>query len=513
MRSRRWISFGLFAAFLGLYLTSIDLRAPNVLAHNFVFDADLDRILADVLGRQNDVVFGRHPLFELIVAWPASALAGFGLPTISAIRLIVASGAALSVAASTVVFRGILADERLAVAFAILFGTCSTVWLLASVPETFALNAAVITACFLMREQSSWPSRENTWRFATFVLLSALAIGVTVTNGVYVVLAYLVDLRRSQTTWRSRAGSLLAYAVAVAIVFVALLFTQRALLGSKVSHDLAALNPLAASRHDVFLSFARPFSFREMGHLTRAFLVDNLVAPGCVVQVVESATGPNQMLQFGNWKAPGYVIGLLALVALTVVAVLRRTAPRALRSRSAEVAFLYIGFNVVFHFFYRANGQPFIFTIHTALPVLVLVAELLAGSLFAFRWALVAVAVTAVAAQNALFIGRVRDALALGCKRKVGVVCVEWSGHPGERYTRGLAAYLGSTSYLGDAGTDAFEHARYGDAVRFYEQALARDPTLTSLEANLAVSLVETGHDAEAVEHFRRAQAARAAAR
>jgi len=507
-----WVSALLLVCFLCLYVRSIDLSSPNAFSHNFVFDADLDRVVADAATRQSEVAFGRHPLFALVLAFPASLLARLGLAPASALRIVVASVAGLGVVAAYRVFRRITGEIWTALAFTLLYGLGSTVWLLSSVPETFAVNAAIITACFAF-VGSGLGARPGSLRRLGFVLLSAVAVGVTVSNAAYVALAYLVDLRRRRASLRSRAGSLAAHAASTAGAFVALSLLQKAFFTSRIATGTGLVNPLGAASGDVFLSFERTVSLADVGRLLRAFTVDNLVAPGCVVEVVDSITGPNQMLQFGRWTSPAYLAGTLALGLLLVVPAARCSLGRVARSPRVELSLLYVAFNLGLHFFYRANGQPFIFTIHTALPVLVLLAEVHAASTVAFRRVLTCAAALIVAASNTLFVSDVRQALALGCARRVGPVCIAWKD-AGEdpRWRRGLDAYLGSALGLAALGDEAFEHARYEEAVRSYEAALARDPSITPVEGNLAIALTQIGRHADAAVHFRRASAGAAMA-
>ncbi len=181
-------SIVLLVAFVCLYLRSIDVHATNALWHNFVFDADIDRILQDAQRGQNDVVFARHPLFALTIALPASALARLGVSPIASLRAVAALAGGLGVAGARVLFLRITGDRVAAVLFASLYGLAATVWLLSSIPETFPLSAAAIVGLFLVHDPASVRPRRHPARFATFAVLSALAVGVTVANAIYVAL-------------------------------------------------------------------------------------------------------------------------------------------------------------------------------------------------------------------------------------------------------------------------------------------------------------------------------------
>jgi hypothetical protein len=498
-------SIALFAAFVIIYACSIDLSAANVFWHNFVFDADIDRVTADAAHGQNVVAFGRHPLFALTLAWPASLLvrAGLGLP--AALRLVVAAIAAWGVTAARVVFRRITGEDWLALVFSIAYGLSATTWLLASVPETFAVNASIVATCFFLQDPRFAHPLRCPLRFGAFVLLSVFAIGVTVSNTVYVVLGYLANVRRADLSRSHRAFSVAAYSASVWVLFVALSIGQKSWLKEQIVHPTGIVSPLGAAANDGYLDFHRPFVAREVLRLLRAFLLDNVVAPGTVVQVVDTVAGPEQMIQFGDWTRASYLFALGTVGVLFTAAALQGSLVRVAKSHLAQLAMVYVGCNLVLHYFYRANGQPFIFTIHAVLPLLVLGAGVVSASTLPGRGWLLTAAAAAIAGNNLTFVASVRDALAEPCTRRLKDICLSWTAQsPGPRYTLGLDGYLASAQYWGDRGDEALERGRAEDAVRFYSQALDRDANMLWAERNLGIALLQLGRLDEAAVHLGR---------
>jgi hypothetical protein len=497
-------SIALLVAFVCLYVRSIDVHATNALWHNFVFDADIDRIVQDAQRGQGDAVFARHPLFVLTLALPASAVARLGVSSITSLRFIAAFAGGLGVAGARSLFLRITRDRIAAVLFAVLYGLAASVWLLSSIPETFALSAAAIVGLFLLHDASSVRPREHTARFTVFVLLSALAIGVTVANAIYVGLVAAASARAADASWSKRAARVAVAAVAVAVAFVALSLLQAGLQGPRVVGPPVVASPLAAIHGDRFLDVTRGLSLSEALVVARAFLLDNLVAPGPVVAIVRepqpTLSGFTQMIQYGGWTAPTYVLAVAALVVFAVAAMVRGDRRAFAASERVQLALAFIASNLVLHYFYRANGQPLIFSIHTVLPVVVLLAEAHARARGAIHRLLAVVAVLALGLNNTLFLGGVRAALALPCRDRLPLVCAAWaSAGADRRYTVGLADYLASPEYRLDEGIASSDHGDFAAAADYYGAALAMRPGWLPAERGLGVCDWRLGRVDEAI--------------
>jgi tetratricopeptide (TPR) repeat protein len=116
---------------------------------------------------------------------------------------------------------------------------------------------------------------------------------------------------------------------------------------------------------------------------------------------------------------------------------------------------------------------------------------------------LAAASVTAVALNNAIFLGRVQAALALPCDDRLPLVCVSWAKERVDRrYTVGLPEYLASVEYLLDAGSEATGRGHFADAETFYRAALFRSPDSLAAERGLAVSAWQLGRIDEAIARF-----------
>lgn len=495
----------LYLAFFALYLASIDLHAVNILWHNFIFDADVDRVTADATTRQGAVAFGRHPLFALTLALPATALSWLGLDLMASLRLVVASVGALGVVGAWVVFGRITGERGAAASFAVLYGTCATTWILSSIPETFAFSAAAIVGCFVMNGSSFARPRERPARFVAFSFVSALAVGVTVSNAAYVGLACAANAREGQSSWRKRMEVLAMSVAGAGTAFVALSLLQKVVFAARIPGDTGVVSPLGAAKGDIYLDFGRAWSLRDALALIRAFAADNLVAPTPYVEVVATPSGPAQMIQYGGWTAPLYLAAVSAVLGLVAACVVRADLRAVARSRTAQLAASYVAYNLCLHYLYRANGQPFIFSVHTVFPILVVLAEVYARGTWAPRRWLLAGALAAVALDNAAFVLFVREALAMPCERRLYWICTSWpTDGAGARYSRGLRAYLDSPDYPSDEGSEAIDRGDGPGAERYFRAALAMAPDGLQAERGLGLALLLSGRQAEAAGHLRR---------
>jgi hypothetical protein len=104
-----------------------------------------------------------------------------------------------------------------------------------SIPESFALSNLAITLGFLL---AVWP-RMGIQRWATWFVLGTIAVGVTLTNLVYVAILYFTARLNVGDDWRRAALRCLPMLGAIGIATVLLAFT---------THGLYENRPLEASQ-------------------------------------------------------------------------------------------------------------------------------------------------------------------------------------------------------------------------------------------------------------------------
>src|SRR5262249_46149742 len=170
--------------------------------------------------------------------------------------------------------------------------------------------------------------------------------------------------------------------------------------------------PIVAAVNDPYLRLDREVRVGEVARLARAFTFENLVAPPGVVEVVRAPDGPQHMIQYDNKSSPVTLIATVALLAFVVgLAWTARLATVAAEPR-AQFALAIVIYNITFHFFYRANGQPFIFTMHTVFPLILLIAFVYESSQWRRRSAALATVAALLVWNSAVFVHFVDQALA-----------------------------------------------------------------------------------------------------
>ena len=495
---------GYALGFWALYAFTFGAQQPNLFWYNFVFDADPSRVLGDALSGQHELVFARHPLFALVIGAPTAFFRTLLGPE-AGVLAITSLLAALGVAGSVVVFRRLTGSLVQAALLALLFGLSATVWVLASIPETFAVNAACIVAVFLLhRPEFAQPSRER-MRFALNGLLAALAMGVAVPNIVYPTLGMASNLRSAQPDFRRRARVFLGFVAVTCAALLLLGGIQKALFPVQVPRAEVLSAPFRAVGNDAYLRLDRPFVASEVGNLVRAFAGDNLVARPAIVLTERLPDGPYSLLQYAGPPPALYWIAIAGLLALVGVLLWRGSGREVIKEPLAQLALALLAYNLVFHYFYRANGQPFIFAVHAVFPLLVLLAACLGRSRVRFRAAGLGVVVVLVALNNLGFVGFVRLALSVPCDRPVGNVCAEWRARSDDlRFTEGVPNFMSSADYPLELGRMALEERRLDESLPLLVRSIELDRRYLLPRLYLAAALVEAGKLDDAIAHLQR---------
>lgn len=492
------IAIAIFLAFAVLYAVSIGVDKRNLEWFNFVFDADPGRVLDDALNGQNTAVFMRHPLFALTIG----ALARMFSVVVDARNSVLYAVSVLSaggVAAAFIFFHRVCARLVPAILFAVLYGLAAATWLLASIPETFAISSTLIVVMFLLHRPEFAQPRAQPIRFAANALVAALAVGVAVPNLVYAGLAFASNVRMAQRTVRRRLAVLGAYALTAFVLFAALGIVQRLVAPDKVGNRRMYGAPIVAAINDPFLQLDQPFQPAAMGRLVRAFAFDNVLAARSVVEAIHGPDGSQAMIQYGGRTSPIYLGAALALLVLVGVVGARTRWRDVLRLHTAQLAIVVIVYNVVFHYFYRANGQPLIFSTHSVFAVLVLVAHAWGSAMFRWREPALATAVTLTAANNATFLAFVNRALDQPCDERAGNVCLAWRPPvDAQRFNGGVRDFAQSADYPFELGKAEFNQGRFDASIPYFRRALSVDPRHVSTQLYLGSALIRANRLEEA---------------
>src|SRR5207245_11380854 len=91
-----------------------------------------------------------------------------------------------------------------AVFFSAALGLSAASWVMASLPETFAINATILVFVFLTQRPEFGRPALHKVRFVANIVFGALSIGVAVPNIVYIMLGHANSMRTAQPTVRRR---------------------------------------------------------------------------------------------------------------------------------------------------------------------------------------------------------------------------------------------------------------------------------------------------------------------
>jgi hypothetical protein len=291
---------------------------------------------------------------------------------------------------------------------------------------------------------------------------------------------------------------------AAVLVFVVLGMVQSAVAPRPAAGVVTA--PIRAAIRDPFLNLSDLPPASRIADNLRDFVAAAISAPPTRVTVVRTNEGAMQMLQYGGHRVTA-LVGLAGLLAVFVGAIAGSTRA-ALRRPEVALAVGVLAFNIIFHLFYRANGQPVIFTAHTVAAVLVVLAAAYAGGSGAWRLPVIAGGALAIAANNGAFIGEVRRALDAPCAELVGAVCVRWANAADQAsYSEGVAQFVASADYPFEHGRSLLGRSAFAEAVPPLERAIAMDPAHDLAAQYLGFALLRSGRAAESVPWLERAVA------
>ena len=436
-------SYHIALVFFFLYFFSFDLNGVNSHRWNFIFDADINRMELELGGR----ISQRHPLVPFVLGPISSAanLLGFERSAILPVALL----SSLAMALAYRLLRRRLANQIDALLFTLLFGVSSSVWLTSAIPETYAVNNLAIVLAFYFSDPRFAMPREHFRRFFSYLVYTAVATGITLTNVAYPVLGFVNCVRQTDTTHARRALTVIVYLMACSPV----LATVGLLLAGPPSGTGQAAQPgiIEELRSKRFLRFDRDVDAIDLTTHARSFLIDSVVAPRVLVEVASTEEGYQQLIQFGSRRRGSYLLTLGALTVLLVTCIATIRKPAAFhQDQHAPLAVVLIGMNLGFYFFFRGKTQPFIQTIHTVFPLIILLSTSYRCSRARHKRTLLIAVSIAVLSTNLVFINEINSIVRLQCdeadfKRGIKWICLKWTGideRTVRRYSVGVSEYM-----------------------------------------------------------------------
>lgn len=312
---------------------------------------DSDRLRASSLEAE---FFIRHP-GGYLPRFIFRPLIGLGVSVHVAIALVLSLGAAASLWLTGYIAHRRIASPLGATSCAVAMFFLNSSYLPFWIVETFTFSYLFILAAFAEL------SRSNGVPTRLFVVLSAAAAMITITNGGLVIcglIGFVVANRRS-FDWQDLGNRLRSFvpiilAAALFSVFSALYFVSAETLfsldGLRRSYWIAA-SPEKANLLDLFLSFT----------------VFSIVAPSITIVGATSS----ESNAFADYRTVSYSI-LAALACVGGLVLLVRGIWRALQSEDAcgLTAIVWICFNLVLHLVWQSKGSVFLFSMHVV-PALI----------------------------------------------------------------------------------------------------------------------------------------------
>jgi hypothetical protein len=420
------IAIALYVVSLVVYLVSLDLHGRNIDYENFIFDADGTRVIKVLTVPGLALSSERHPLYVALLQPLGRALNWFLDDPIASALGVTAGLAAFAAPLALVVFRRSAGGLVDGVIWTVLLMGSGTIWLFGAMPETFAINAmAIVLGYVLQMVRGGVPLTRAQFRrrFALHIAFGALATGMTLTNSVYafISLCSLLWKHRPATKWvRFFITRAALYVVCVTALLVALTTVENYCYpGTHRFTDPSGFTGVAQGDE-------RYFHTDHMGAWlpieARTFLGDSIVSPHAEMTEVlmydqhapKKKPSRWQIVQFSSGAGWLYwscvIFGVAFCVALAIRA--RRAAEGAPRwGPEIAMSIAVITFNLTFHAFYRAIGEPVMYTTHIVFAILFLLSVLYGRSALRWKRVLLGVFTVGALAANASFLTDVNDAL------------------------------------------------------------------------------------------------------
>ena len=394
-----------------------------------LFDSDTPHILSDVVHEASSFKAKRHPLFLLYARTPSQALVALGLSPMRAVLTVTSMWAALAIALAFVAFRRWNHSVITSTAFCVVLGLSPALWLLASVPETFGYNVTSIVLAFLLVSPKLAEPRRYPARFFGFAVYAVFAVGATLPNALYVAASFTTSLLIASRPLRDRLVAGLAMLMAFALIASATLSVQH--LVHPDARESLAFQPDDHLKPRV-IRFDRGWQPEYFSSQLRTFLGDALIGRAPEMKLVLTTWGKADLIQFDHagrlyWLALGST-GVFLIASLLSGLIFgseheKDSEPEqeerptdALPRWPVDMAVFLVGFNLLFHYFYRSHGQPLIYSTHTLFPLLVIVSRLVRpGLMVPAVQAVGIVAFGLVVANNAIVVGQVQALLHQPC--------------------------------------------------------------------------------------------------
>lgn len=427
------IAFLFFLFFFFLYASSLDFDAPGMLNHNVIFDIDPDRVVNDMAGSEEIIEVHKHPLYGMffrtimppiieLCETVGTVLRGHDTyaleiiekltqhpPKTVAVTFLVCFAGACSVGISFLIFIRFLDNRFTAILFTLLFGVSPPVWVLSSVPETFSLNLLCLVCAFYL--QAALPCKtflQRNMGHTLFFLLGFVATGITLPNGIYVVICYFFYLKRHHLTARQLVGIIFLYSLGLygAIAF-----------GSLVQSNIYPVSFSHIFPQDYISVFTREDKWNHNIHLEkdfwmscmqlgRSFFIETIVAPKVILHLYHYPETSWRILTFSYKGSAMFIVAGIGYGIVLVSCIYAIIKERVLSSELI-IAIIIIVFNCLFHTVMHGLGIPFIYSIHVVLPLLYCLAVGYKAIDFHFKNVFLVIFVCVVIMNNVFFLNRI----------------------------------------------------------------------------------------------------------
>jgi hypothetical protein len=288
--------------------------------------------------------------------------------------LVTSAGGALAVVLSYLIFCNLPLGKKDSLLFAMIFGFTSSFWLLSSIPETYSLNVLMIVTGFYLQTVPVVKGKGILFVVLGFIIYSVIATGITLSNFVYATFAFINFLRKQIKKFSHGFFILLFYFVSVTLLLVKFSFVQKWLYNSYCFCSWSSLIKVFQS-NSLYFFWNQMRTPAGVSAILLTFFSYNIIAPKVSLIFFYDFLRPWNILGFVGTGGLLYWIANLFFLFLIIFSLTAGLRKKLFFDKDWQLALSFILFNLIFHFFYRAVGIPFIFAVHVTFSIIFLIAS------------------------------------------------------------------------------------------------------------------------------------------
>lgn len=411
------IPFVLFLLFFIIYFNSIDIYARNFHHWNFIFDADSSRVIRAFTDKSwpNLADLHKHPLYLIFFRPITSFIRNIIHNPDKSTLLVTSFLGALAIPVVYLIFFQFLKKRIDSLLFTIIFACSSSVWLLCSIPETFSLNSLMIVLAFYLQSiKTSLGQYKRAIKVSIiYIFYSFIAAGITLSNIVYSFLSYINFQRKYKNKVWQKIIYLFCYILMVTFLLVAFSnFQNKIYPGTHIfSKPESFMSAISQEKEYFILDTKALASPSRAADLIKTFFIDNIIAAKANLKYVYDFGMGWNILGFENRKEHISNLTLLFYITFFILTAISLIIKKSFKNKDIQLVSAFIGFNLIFHFFYHGVGIPFIFSIHLVFSIIFLMMYSYRGVNFRFKSILLTIFTALVVINNSIFIARVNSLL------------------------------------------------------------------------------------------------------